>query len=517
MENSMTLRNAYIYIVIFIGGASVLAVEILGTRILGPFYGVSLYLWSALITVTLAALSLGYILGGIMADTNASISRLSLILAVAGIWIIAIPWIKQPFLILAEPLGLRIAVLVAAGILFFPPLMLLGMISPIAIKLKVSSMEVVGRTAGNLYAVSTIASVAAALLTGFILIPNIGVGRLTMFIGMVLILTAGGSFFISRKPSSGILSLIFVVGGGVFGMNAVSYDKANPALGIVALEQSPYAEIRVVDADNKRYLLIDGGIHSIVDTSTWDSYHYYTAVTDIPRYYFEKPGSMLLIGLGGGSVVKKYAKEGWSVDAVEIDDVITDVAYRYFGLKSSEASVYHMDGRQFLLSNQKKYDVIVVDAFGSSAIPFHLVTTEAFQLIAEHLVPNGILAINVETVGWKDTLLSAIASTLKPHFREVLALPMAEPPDRLGNVIVLAANYPLEALYRDIERDYNDPDFRYGPKYYRVHAWDNRFTPSISEHLMLTDDLNPVDIWAEAVNNVARKELHEFFKQGISW
>src|SRR5712692_9929871 len=104
------MKNIYLYFVVFIGGVAVLALEILGTRILGPFYGVSLFLWSALITVTLAALSLGYAVGGYWADKNASMARLCVPIACAGVWMMVIPWIKHPFLWLAEPLGLRIAV-----------------------------------------------------------------------------------------------------------------------------------------------------------------------------------------------------------------------------------------------------------------------------------------------------------------------------------------------------------------------------------------------------------------------
>ncbi|MGH7600761.1 MAG: fused MFS/spermidine synthase, partial [bacterium] len=112
------MRNFYLYFIVFISGAAVLAVEILGTRILGPFYGVSLFLWSALITVTLAALSLGYAIGGRWADKSATLSRLCSLVAGAGAWLLLIPWLKQPLLVLTESLGLRFAVLVSAFVLF---------------------------------------------------------------------------------------------------------------------------------------------------------------------------------------------------------------------------------------------------------------------------------------------------------------------------------------------------------------------------------------------------------------
>ena len=139
--------NWYIYFAVIISGASVLAIEILGTRIIGPFYGVSLFLWSALISVTLAALSLGYALGGQLADKGPRLSRFCALLAAAGVWIVLIPWIKHPALVLAEPLGLRFAVLFAAFVLFFPPLTLLGMVGPYAIRMKSTTIDEVGRPA----------------------------------------------------------------------------------------------------------------------------------------------------------------------------------------------------------------------------------------------------------------------------------------------------------------------------------------------------------------------------------
>ncbi len=164
----------------------------------------------------------------------------------------------------------------------------------------------------------------------------------------------------------------------------------------------------------------------------------------LARCIAEGPGRMLLIGAGGGSVVKDFAAEGWGVDAVEIDPVVVEMAREHFGLADSEARVFVMDGRQFLISHDERYDLIAMDAFGSSSIPFHLVTQEVFGLIASRLKPGGLLAINLESNGWDGPVVKAVAATLKPHFGEVLALP-AEPSRKdLGNVVLFASNSPLE-------------------------------------------------------------------------
>ncbi len=320
------MKSWYLYVLVFVAGAAVLAVEILGTRILGPFYGVSLFLWSALITVTLAALSVGYAVGGRWADRGPKLSRLCYAMAGAGLWLLAIPWLKQPVLAVAEPFGLRFAVLVAALILFAPPLTLLGMVGPYAIRLKVARLDEVGRTAGDLYAISTIASVVAALLTGFFLIPVVGVRRLTLMIGLALLLSAGVGLLAHRQWRVKAPASMGMVLLGAALLWLLPTDAADPERGLLAVEQSAYAEIRVLERDGSRYLLIDGGTHTIVDPATWASSFPYVAVMDLTRDFFAQPGRMLLVGLGGGTLVKNFARAGWQVDAVEIDPVITRIA-----------------------------------------------------------------------------------------------------------------------------------------------------------------------------------------------
>ncbi len=510
------MRKWYLYVVVFISGAAVLAIEILGTRILGPFYGVSIFLWSSLITVTLIALSVGYMLGGRWADKVTKMSNLYYLMFGAGIWLLLIPFIKHPVLIVAEPLGLRFAVLVAAFILFSPSLTLLGMVSPYALKVRTSNLNVVGRTAGDLYAISTIGSVIAALLTGFILIPNIGVGRLTFMVGIVLLFFASIGLVDELKSKTKKLLVISIFISASIGFSLIPFDKPDPDRGLLAIEQSPYAEIRVLDLDNRRYLLIDGGTHTIVDPNSWESYFPYTAVMDLSREFFEQPGEMLLIGLGGGTVMKNFAKAGWSVDAVEIDPVVIEIARDYFGLQESEGNIYCMDGRQYLKSNEKKYDVIAMDAFGSSSIPFHLITKESFGLIASRLKPEGILAINLESNGWDDLIVRSIAATLKEHFDYVWALPTQMHFTDLGNIVIFAGDSWLE-LPVEPERNYADLAYASSLQYYKDRAWDNRFVPETMNVPVLTDNLNPIDIWSEKINLIARKDLHDFFEKGLSW
>ena len=506
-------RHWRLYLLVSVSGAAVLAVELLGTRLLGPFYGVSLFLWSALISVTLAALSVGYAAGGRWADMKASFTRLGAVVGSAGVWLLLVTRLRGLVLVMTEPLGLRIAVLTAATILFFPPLVLLGMVSPMAVKLRTGSLNEVGRSAGNLYAVSTVASVIAALLTGFVLIPAIGVSTLLGSIGGLLLLAAAFALLSDEASRSNIAKAAAVVLILTGLLSPFTSHGQRTGTNVIAFDESPYAEIRVIEYLDARFLIIDGSIHTFVDASSGDNLFPYVNVTDIAGMFFDEPGRLCLLGLGGGSIARSYGRGGWRVDAVEIDPVVVRYAYDYFRLDPSDADIFEMDGRRYLREGKEAYDIILFDAFGGGNIPFQLVTREAFDLAADRLRPNGIVALNIESIGWKDDIVRSIAATLKTRFANVLALPIAEPPNRLGNVILLASDRRLE-----LPRELPIPEDRFSPEYDRAHAWDNRFEPDTEDVPILTDDRNPVALWGERVNLAARKELHKYFADAdVHW
>jgi predicted membrane-bound spermidine synthase len=502
------MKKILLYIVVFVCGGSVLSIEILGTRIIGPFYGVSLFLWSALISITLIALSIGYMIGGRLADKKKSYNVLAMIIVLSGIITLLIPVFRNSVIEITEAMGLRTAVLLSSFILFFPPLALLGMVSPYAIKLRIQSLDEVGTRAGDLYAVSTIGSVLAALLTGFILIPNIGVMKLTLSIGILLIITAVVTFAIDKKAGVKLTSLLVIIILVFSSFSFLPSEKENPEKGLITIRQSAYGEIRVMDIDDIRFLLIDGGIHTAVNTVTNSNVLPYAWVIDITKNLLDYSGDMLLIGLGGGSVLKSFYEDNWDIDVVEIDPVVTEVAKEHFDLTPSFNNIFHQDGREFLKLTEKSYDLVILDAFGSSSVPFHLTTVESFSLAKLRLKENGFLAINIEAFGWDDIIIKAISRTLKEVFINVIVLPIPEPPNALGNIIIIASDNKIE-LTGELERDYWNPDYRFSANYERNHAWDNRFLPDLKNVKVLTDDLNPVEIWSERINLQARKELHE--------
>jgi spermidine synthase len=496
--------NRFLGVTAFISGAAVIMIEMLGTRVLGPRYGVSLYLWSALISITLAALAAGYAVGGRLADRRPDGVLLAWLLLLPGAWMLLLPWVAMPIADLCFALGLRAGVLTAALVLFAPPLAALGMLSPLLVRLRVREVGETGRAAGALGALSAAGSVGAALLTGFVLIPRAGVRVLMLAVGALLVLAAAGAFTRARHrlPAGGALVLLLFLPLGLLHRDA-------PAKGVLETQQSAYGELRVFEDNGTRYLLIDGAVHSMAETAGLRNAQTYAAALEIAMVLRPRPGRLLLVGLGGGGVARRFAAAGWRVDAVEIDSAVTGLARRFFGLRESEARVLSADGRAALAADTAVYDLIVMDAYGSAAMPFHLTTRETFALAAARLAPEGLLFLNVETVGWHSRLLYSLAATLRTALPEVRALPVGEPPGAPGNVLLMASRAPVVlpegALPTPLDAVYDSYE------HWRVvamnHAWDNRFAPVSTNVAIITDDRNPTDIWAEAVNVRVREQL----------
>jgi spermidine synthase len=485
--------------VVALSGASVLVLEILGTRVLGPYYGVSLFLWSALIAVTLAALAAGYALGGRLADRSSGSGRLAALLALAGAWVLATPWLRGPVTHATAGLGLRGEVLASAALLFFPPLLLLGAVSPFAIRLSLRSLEQVGRTSGAVFALSTLASLAAALLTGFVLIPVLGVDRLLMLVAVALFAAAG-----LARVGGAVALLVLALAGGA-GALAARAAPAPLTPGVLARRDSPYAELRVVESKGFRYLLVDGAVHDVINAETFEPRQAYVPVAEIMADLVPGHGRLLMIGMGAGLTAGVFARRNWKVDAVEIDPDVPALASQWFHFRPFHADVFVEDGRRFLRRSRTAYDAIFLDAYGGASIPFHLTTREAFAEARARLRPGGVLALNVETVGWQDPLAHALAATLRTQFRNVIALPTAEPPNQPGNVVLMASDRPLE-LQREslgdpvISLEDDDEHFRVLS---RLHAWDNQFVPAHGR--VLTDDWNPSDLRSEEINRAVRR------------
>jgi spermidine synthase len=286
---------------------------------------------------------------------------------------------------------------------------------------------------------------------------------------------------------------------------AARWVPARLPTNVLTLRQTPYGELRVVDDKGLRYLLLDGGMHTVVTAEDFSPRQEYVPVAELGTEWADHRGHALLVGLGGGALARALSYQGWTVDAVEIDSCVTRAAHDLFHLYPGMAHVYDADGRRFLRTTRDSFDLIVLDAFGSGGMPFHLMTREAFGEARARLTAHGALVLNVEALGWNEPLVRALATTLETQFREVVALPIAEPPDQPGNLVLVASDHVPDiapARLGDPVASLPD-DQEHWRVLQRMHAWNNRFVPAAGR--VLTDDWNPSDVRIEEINHVMRE------------
>jgi len=404
----------YLYLTVFVTGAVILVLEILGTRIVAPYYGTTIYAWSSLIGVTLMALSLGYYSGGRLADRKPKVEFLYSIVFLAALSIVVIPLIMDSVLVGVNFLGPRFGALMSAALLFAVPLFLLGMVSPYAIKLKTKDMERVGVTAGNLYGVATVGSFVGAILAGFYLIPNLGINSITYLMGGLLVLVVAPYGVTSGKKlfSVGVVLMFLLV---VMIPQIMSADVSDDDVRVIYETESPYASLKVVDYDINpthtfRYLLVDGATHTEYDLEKKEFNFNYLRLLEKIKDYRPDAKSLLVVGLGGGGIEQKF--EGFEIDTVELDPKVVDIAREYFDF---EGDVIIDDGRHYIKNTDKKYDLIALDVFNGYSIASNLLTKEAFTETKAVLPEDGILVINSH--GWdNDELSKSIYKTLSEVF-----------------------------------------------------------------------------------------------------
>jgi len=411
------IKKYYLYITVFITGAVILILEILGTRIIAPYYGTTLYVWSSLITVTLVALSLGYFIGGKLADKKPELNVMYLIIFFTGIFILLIPLISSFVLTKTNSLGSTWGVLISSAILFTVPLFLLGMVAPYAIKLKATELRTVGITAGSLYAVATIGSFVVAILTGFFLIPNFGIRSIIYFMSISLFFISCAWFFIRKKYSFIVIAIVF----SLLFFLLPQITASNPDLEIIYETESPYTKLKVVDElDTYRYLLVEGTIQTAYNIEKKEFMFAYLELFEKAIDYHPNPKDVLVIGLGGGGIDKQLENYNLNIDNVEIDPKIAEIARDYFDFKGN---VIIDDGRHYIRNTDKKYDIVFLDVYNGYSIYPYLFSEEAFLEIKNILNEDGILAIN--SVGYEnhlstdDQLISSIYKTLKQVFPNV--------------------------------------------------------------------------------------------------
>ena len=430
-------------------------IEILGTRLIAPYFGSSIYVWSALILVTMVALALGYWLGGLWADKHPQLSTLCAILLGAGIFTFLLPWLSTPLLSRLFGGGLVAMVLISAFVLFTPSLFLLGVVSPFVVRLRSLSREQIGLTVGSIYAVSTLGSIFGALLAGFILIPVFGVKKLFFLAALPLILLAAWGFKRSGHRKAAIIALIILLLPllGLFWPAAAHQTPRfnflhRPRISLLESRDSQYASLKVVRVQSpiavNLCLLMDGIMQTAVMKnqiiSRGDSLKIGNRLELLP--FFNPNGrKALLIGLGGGLQARILGNYGIKVDAVEIDPQVAKLARKYFGFQGPCAIE---DGRYYLRKTHEKYDFIVVDVLQGESLANYLFSGEMYDLCRRHLNPGGVLALN--SLGWpgRSRVSDIIEHTLNRQFPWVKVY-QSLAQDTPQVVTFFASNSPLQA------------------------------------------------------------------------
>ena len=451
-------------ILVVISGAVLMSLEILGSRVLAPDYGNSIFVWGSLIGVFLAALSLGYYLGGILADRRPRLSFLATLLAAAGMFTLLIPALSPGLaarLAAWDLAGPRLGPLSASILLFFVPGVLMGTVSPYAVRLRSPATEGVGLAAGRLYALSTLGSLVGTFATAFFLIPATGVRELVHWLGVVLLGTSAAGLAYERRWVAASLVAVLLVsvapppgsGAGPLpageGQPGVTNQEALTSDGLrtVYEQDSFYHHIRVVESEDTRFLRFDNSWQSgmylrdpfATRFEYTDFFHLATAL---------QPGlrKALFIGLGGGSAPKAFWRlyPQLEIDVAEIDPEVVRVAREYFRLPDEpRLRVHAADGRLFLDGSRERFDLIVLDAYYADAVPFHLTTREFFRLAADHLAPGGVLAINAISAleGPRSRFYRSLVRTLQESFPTRYTFPVwlsNRDPNRPRNLILLA-------------------------------------------------------------------------------
>ena len=435
----MTDRRA-LYALVFLAGTGVLATEIAASRLLAPYFGSSTIVWANLIGLVLASLSVGYWLGGRLADRRPEPQLLGGIVLAAAAMVAVVPFVARPFLQFAvgsldeASEGAAIGSFFGTLFLFVPPITLMGMAAPFAIRLALADVEHAGAVAGRLYALSTVGSLLGTFLSALVTIPLVGTQR--TLLGSAALLAFGGVLLMRRRWLVAPVVLAALL--------AVPPGAVKPAPGLLFEQESRYQYVQVVEERGARFLHLDEGVavHSVwrpeevLTGGVWDTF---LAVVSLLE---REPRRAVVLGNAAGTTARAFATyyPRTAIDGVELDPVVSEVGRRYFDMDDNpRLEVHDVDARPFLRSTKHRYDLVYADAYRPPYVPFYLATREFFALVEERLEPGGVLALNVATVPDDERLSEAIEATLRSVFSHVYVWQ----PLRF-NRIVVASMRPLE-------------------------------------------------------------------------
>jgi len=451
-EFPIAISRKYLYFTVFIAGMSTLAVEFTTSRMLQTVFGTSNIVWANVIGLVLLFLTLGYFVGGRLADKWPSPHLFYSLVSLTGFCSVFFLLLTSVVLrsaasaLAAVNVGAIISSLITVILALAVPVTLLGCISPFAIRLAVNDVSEAGRISGRIYAISTWGSLLGTYLPVLFVIPLAGSRISALLFGSMLLLVGLFGLYQTR-PKSGLVGLVGLL---ILLPVAFFWTRGNIKAyqGQIFETESAYNYIQVIRQDNCNYLLLNEG----------QAYHsFYCDGGAVPRisvwsimlaapYFNPEPvevQSLAVIGLAAGTIPKQYTRVYGpiTVDGIEIDPAIIQAGVDFFALTEPNINLIAGDGRYQLNQLENQYDVITIDAYKVPYIPWHLTTKEFFEEVKAHLAADGVVAVNVGRAPQDRRLVDALTATLLTVFPTVHAVDV---PDTL-NTILIATMQPTDS------------------------------------------------------------------------
>ena len=522
------LKNrVYLYLTEFFAGMSVMAVELGASRLLAPYFSSSQIVWTIIIGTIMIAMALGNIYGGRAADKNPNPDRLYARIIIAAIWIALIPVLGKYVIVLISALlifavnnnFLIIAGFVACMVIFVFPLFLLGTVTPSLVKYTVDNLDNNGKLVGNLNAANTIGSIIGTFVPTFISIPAVGTSiTFLIFAGILLILAA--VYFITSKISVKKIKRL-PIGMFIFILCCVFGYKSNFAFwqnNLLYEGESIYNYLQVYDDDRAIYFSTNVlfGIQSVYlkEKGLTGYYYDYAMAAPFMSAVNEKDKmDILILGNGTGTFAtqcERYFDNDLSITGVEIDDKITKLAREYFELPE-DVEVITYDGRAYLNATDKKYDVIMVDAYQDITIPFQMSSIEFFTLVKNHLKDDGVMVVNMNM---KSNGEGSINEYLSDTICSVFSQSCYADTSEIGNREFFASDNPemLDVLRRNIEME-EEQDLKW-----MMNKVADKLTPYEAGDLVMTDDKAPVELLGmKVIDELIQTEMayyKDIYKEG---
>lgn len=427
----------YLFFTVFVSGMTSMAAEFGASRLLGNIFGTSNPVWAVVIGLILVYLTLGYFLGGRWADRSPHPRTLYTILAWGAFALGIVPYVARPVLRLAAnafdtlQIGILAGAFAGVLVLFIVPVTLFGMVSPFAIRLSMDDAGRAGNVSGTIYGISTIGSFLGTFLPTLLLIPTIGTTHTFLVFSLALLCVALVGLGISAGRRAVLPYLLMVPGLAL--VAALSGGGIKASEGQIYETESAYNYIQVLEFNGTRYLrLNDGqGIHSEYNPQTLDYGGPWQQFLVGPFFYPDRQPKdvkrIAIVGLAAGTTARQAAAvfPGVVIDGYEIDPKIVQVGREFFGLNQADLpnlNVIIQDGRWGLEQSPEKYDLVVVDAYRPPYIPPQMTTQEFFRIAANHLNPDGALAINIGRAPGDRRLIDGLATTIGTIFPSIYVM-----------------------------------------------------------------------------------------------